>query len=155
MLDSDILVRLPVAVFILAFCKSVQSSRPSCALSERPCSSPYIYDEHSGLVPYVCSAPDCTPPSKSCRWRRHFSPQTRFNRFVFLNLPKLSLEVHLGLTTSPHTPFPTGYVTLPMYGRSPPLRLLPSCSKWQAFDRLPPSKFEYIPDMLKSLRHHL
>ena len=58
--------------------------------------------------PYMYPAPDHMPPVKPCRWRRHSSPQTRMNRFVFLNLPALSLEVHLGLTTSPHTPFPTG-----------------------------------------------
>jgi hypothetical protein len=37
----------------------------------------------------------------------------RFNRFVFLNLSILSLEVRLGLITSPQTPFPTDFVTLP------------------------------------------
>jgi hypothetical protein len=79
--------------------------------------------------PYVCPASVRMPPDKPCRWRRHFSPQTRINRFVFLNLPILSLEAHLGVTTSPHAPFPTGYVTLPMYGRSPPLRLVQSRSR--------------------------
>ena len=79
--------------------------------------------------PYVCPASVRMPPDKPCRWRRHFSPQTRINRFVFLNLPILSLEAHLGVTTSPHAPFPTGYVTLPMYGRSPPLRLVLSRSR--------------------------
>ncbi len=62
-----------------------------------------------------------------------FSPQTRINRFVFLNLSILSLGMHLGVTASPHTPFPTGYVTLPVHGRSPPLRLMPSRSREQAF----------------------
>ena len=38
----------------------------------------------------------------------------RFNRFVFLNRPMLSLEIHLGVTASPQTPFPTDYVTLPV-----------------------------------------
>jgi hypothetical protein len=38
----------------------------------------------------------------------------RFNRFVFLNRPMLSLEVHLGVTISPQTPFPTDFVTLPV-----------------------------------------
>jgi len=38
----------------------------------------------------------------------------RFNRFVFLNRPTLSLETHLGVTTSPQAPFPTDYVTLPV-----------------------------------------
>jgi hypothetical protein len=123
MSDSNVLVRLPVAVFTLACRKSMRSSRSSYALPEKPCPSPYICDEHSGGERYMCPSPARMPPIKSCRWRRHFSPQTRMNRFVFLNLPILSLEVHLGVTTSPHTPFPTGYVTLPMYGRSPPLRL--------------------------------
>ena len=39
----------------------------------------------------------------------------RVNRFVFLNRPRLSLEVHLGVTASPQTPFPVDYVT----GRGP------------------------------------
>lgn len=38
----------------------------------------------------------------------------RFNRFVFLNRPMLSLEAHLGVTASPQAPFPTDYVTLPV-----------------------------------------
>src|SRR5690606_11624140 len=38
----------------------------------------------------------------------------RFNRFVFLNRPMLSLETHLGVTASPQAPFPTDYVTLPV-----------------------------------------
>ncbi len=58
-----------------------------------------------------------------------FSPQTRMNRFVFLNLSVLSLEMHLGVTASPHIPFPTGYVTLPVHSRSPPLRLMLSRSR--------------------------
>ena len=62
-----------------------------------------------------------------------FSPQTRINRFVFLNLSVLSLEVHLGVTASPHTPFPTGYVTLPVHSRSPPLRLRLSHSREPLF----------------------
>ena len=38
----------------------------------------------------------------------------RFNWFVFLNRPMLSLEAHLGVTASPQAPFPTDYVTLPV-----------------------------------------
>jgi hypothetical protein len=71
------------------------------------------------------------PPVKPCRRRRHFSPQMRVNRFVFLNLPILSHGDHLGVTTSPQSPFPTGYVTLPVDGRSPPLGLMPLHSKGQ------------------------
>src|SRR3954468_15131807 len=53
----------------------------------------------------------------------------RFNRFVFLNRPMLSLETHLGVTTSPQAPFPTDYVTRSVSDQSPPLRLTPSRSR--------------------------
>src|SRR5206468_11561512 len=56
----------------------------------------------------------------------------RFNRFVFLNRPMLSLETHLGVTASPQAPFPTDYVTLPVSGKSPPFRLTPSRSRGRA-----------------------
>ena len=52
---------------------------------------------------------------------------------MFLNRPALSLETHLGVTTSPHVPFPTGFVTLPVHSRSPPFRLsLFRSEKWVA-----------------------
>jgi hypothetical protein len=38
----------------------------------------------------------------------------RFNRFVFLNRPVLSLETHLGVTASPQAPFPADFVTSPV-----------------------------------------
>src|ERR1700680_4519444 len=60
----------------------------------------------------------------------------RFNRFVFLNLPMLSLETHLGVTASPQAPFPADYVTLPVFGKSPPLRLTPSRSRKRACSSL-------------------
>ncbi len=56
----------------------------------------------------------------------------RFNRFVFLNRPVLSLETHLGVTASPQAPFPADFVTLPVFGKSPPLRLTPSRSRGRA-----------------------
>src|SRR5207248_8246651 len=56
----------------------------------------------------------------------------RFNRFVFLNRPVLSLETHLGVTASPQAPFPADYVTLPVFGKSPPLRLTSSRSRGRA-----------------------
>ena len=49
----------------------------------------------------------------------------RFNRFVFLNRPMLSLEAHLGVIASPQAPFPADFVTLPVsashrrFGSSP------------------------------------
>jgi hypothetical protein len=88
-----------------------------------------------GPCPYICarirvspatcpSTPFSIPPVTPCRRRRHFSPQTRVNRFVFLNLPILSLGNHLGVTVSPQFPLPAGYVTLPVDSRSPPLGLM-------------------------------
>jgi hypothetical protein len=44
----------------------------------------------------------------------------------------LSLETHLGVTASPQAPFPADYVTLPVFGKSPPLRLTPSRSRKRA-----------------------
>src|SRR5664279_2957010 len=46
--------------------------------------------------------------------RGDVNPQMRFNRFVFLNRPMLSLEVHLGVIASPQTPCPADFVTLPV-----------------------------------------
>ena len=40
-----------------------------------------------------------------------------------------SLENHLGVTASPQSPLPAGYVTLPVDGRSPPLGLMPPRSR--------------------------
>src|ERR1700730_12567018 len=50
------------------------------------------------------------------------------NRFVFLNLPILSLGGHLGVTVSPQPPLPAGSVSLPVDCRSPPLGLIPPCN---------------------------
>ena len=68
-------------------------------------------------------APVQSLPIKPCRQRRHFSPQMRVSRFVFLSRPPLSLGVHLGVTASPQTPFPVDYVTVHKSCTSPPLRL--------------------------------
>src|SRR5439155_27368434 len=56
----------------------------------------------------------------------------RSNRFVFLSRPVLSLETHLGVTASPKASFPADFVTLPVFGKSPPLRLTPSRSRGRA-----------------------
>ena len=76
----------------------------------------------------------------------------RFNRFVFLNRPMLSLETHLGVTVSPQAPFPTDFVTLPVHSKPPPLRLIPFAAregharycKFTSIERC-------IPNMLKQL----
>ncbi len=57
-----------------------------------------------------------------------FSPQMRVNRFVFLNLPIVSLEVRLDVMASSHTPLFTGYITLLVHNKSLPCRLMPQYS---------------------------
>ena len=42
---------------------------------------------------------------------------------MFFIRPILNLGKHLGLTSSPHFPLSAGYITLPAYGKSLPLRL--------------------------------
>jgi hypothetical protein len=67
----------------------------------------------------------------------------RFNRFVFLNRPVLSLETHLGVTTSPQAPLPADFVTLSVFDKSPPLRLtLPRSRERSCYNPC-------IPNMLK------
>jgi hypothetical protein len=133
MSDSNALVRLPVAVFVLACGESIQARRSSYALRVIPCrTTTSTSDNRVQFHTYDLPWPVFHLLSRVGEGDA-FSPQTRINRFVFLNLPTLSLEVHLGLTTSPHTPFPAGYVTLPMCNRSPPLRLSLAHSSKRAF----------------------
>jgi len=47
----------------------------------------------------------------------------RVNRFMFFIRPILSLEEHLGVTNSPHSPLSASYITLPAYDKSLPPRL--------------------------------
>ena len=141
---SNVLVRLPVAVFSLAFRKSMPMPWSGCVLPMTPCETPYIYARIRMPPAYVLGSIINIPPVKSCRRRRHFSPQMRVNRFVFLNLPILSHGDHLGVTTSPQSPFPTGYVTLPVDDRLPPLGLIPLHSKGQAVQ---------FPPFFKHSRH--
>ena len=75
----------------------------------------------------------------------------RLNRFVFLNLPMLSLEAHLGVTASPQAPFPTDFVTLPVSAShrrfgSLPLAAEEGHARYSNFVEL------CIPDMLKQHR---
>ena len=74
----------------------------------------------------------------------------RFNRFVFLNRPMLSLEAHLGVTASPQAPFPTDFVTLPVPASHRRFGSLPlAAEKGQARYCNFPERC--IPHMLKQL----
>ena len=57
------------------------------------------------------SRPDLVPRLRCCL-PIGFNPRIRFNRLVFLNRPVLSLETHLGVTTSPQAPLSADFVTL-------------------------------------------
>ena len=85
---NSVLVRLPVAVFILAFCKSMPMPWSGCVLPMSP------VKRHTCSLTFGCYRIHIVNiisilPVKPCRQRRHFSPQMRVNRFVFLNLPIL------------------------------------------------------------------
>ena len=130
-------VRLPVAVFSLACCKSMPLPRVWLRSPLSPRKDALHLRSRSGVSSYMSIDTFSIPPVKPCRRRRHFSPQTRMNRFVFLNLPILSLGNHLGVTVSPQSPLPAGYVTLPVDSRSPPLGLMLPHSRKQA-RQIPP-----------------
>ncbi|PPB80673.1 hypothetical protein B0O95_13015 [Mycetohabitans endofungorum] len=74
----------------------------------------------------------------------------RFNRFVFLNRPMLSLEAHLGVTASPQAPFPTDYVTLPVSASHRRFGSLPLAAE-EGHTPTSTSPGYCIPDMLKQL----
>ena len=54
-----------------------------------PSEAPYLYAHISDVFSIHFFDIICILPVKPCRQRRHFSPQMRVNRFVFLNLPIL------------------------------------------------------------------
>ena len=142
-LDFHALVRLPVAVLVLASRKSMPMSWSGCVLSMTPCGRATSPATIRMPPTYVSGAIISIPPVKPCRRRRHFSPRMRIIRFVFLNLPALSLGDHLGVTASPQSPLPAGYVTLPVDNRSPPLGLMPPHSRGQGIHSIPPFSFAF------------
>ena len=76
----------------------------------------------------------------------------RFNRFVFLNRPVLSLEAHLGVTASPQAPFPADFVTLPVSADHRRFGSLPLVAEKGHARYCNNANFERcIPDMLKQL----
>jgi len=134
---NSVSVRLPVAVFIPCLLQVDAVASVWLCSPLGPRKTPYICARVRVSPTTYPSTPFSIPPVKPCRWRRHFSPQTRVNRFVFLNLPILSLGNYLGVTVSPQSPLPAGYVTLPVDSRLPPLGLMLPHSRKQA-RQIPP-----------------
>lgn len=115
--------RMPVATLILACRESPSNSwsatgsstagRPRVATGCFATRVQSIFDER---------------PNRQCGPQEQFTSRVRSNGFVFLILPFLSLDLPLGVTASPHRPFPTDFVTSRAPRESPPLRLGP-CSR--------------------------
>lgn len=122
-LDSYMLRRLPVALFILAYRKLAGGSSSGCekkTLLSRY--SAYVY-EYLRPVTATCR----------CQFPLHdlsdhvghgdiFNPQRRINGFMFFSLSALNLEDYPGLVISPQSPLSAGYITLRACRRSLPLR---------------------------------
>ena len=119
-LDSGILRRLPVALFILACRKLAEVSNASVIDAAAPVFRIHVKTPSTGSA-YV-SLP--VPPGLSDHVGRGdvFNPQRRINGFMFFSLSVLNLEDHLGLVISPQSPLSAGYITLRACRRSLPLR---------------------------------
>ncbi len=120
-LDSGILRRLPVALFILACRKLAEVSNASVIDAAAPVFRIHVKTPSTGSA-YVY-----------CQFLLHglsdhvgrgdvFNPQRRINGFMFFSLSVLNLEDHLGLVISPQSPLSAGYITLRACRRSLPLR---------------------------------
>lgn len=157
MLDFHALGRLPVAVLVLASRKSMPTSWPGCVLSMTPCR------RHTCPPAFRCRR--LTSPASSSAFRLLSrvgegdisalgcgltgSCSSAFQRY--------SLGDHLGVTASPQSPLPAGYVTLPVDGRSPPLGLMPPHSRGQGIRSIPPFSFafqSYAPRTIRDEAHH-
>ncbi len=121
-LDSDILRRPPVALFILA-CRKLAEVSNACVLS----AAVPVFRIH------VKTTFDQQVHTYYRRFLLHdlsdhvgrgdvFNPQRRINGFMFFSLSALNLEDHLGLVISPQSPLSAGYITLQACRRSLPLR---------------------------------
>lgn len=120
-LDSGILRRLPVALFILACRKLAEVSNAS------------VIDAAAPVFRIHVKTPSTVVLTYHCQFLLHglsdhvgrgdvFNPQRRINGFMFFSLSVLNLEDHLGLVISPQSPLSAGYITLRACRRSLPLR---------------------------------
>lgn len=148
-LDFHALVRLPVAVLVLASRKSMPMSWSGCVLSMTP------YGRATSPSTFECLRLTSPAPSSAFRLLSRVgegdisalgcgltgSCSSTFQRY--------SLGDHLGVTASPQSPLPAGYVTLPVDNRSPPLGLMPPHSRGQGNPSFPPFSFafqKYAPE---------
>ena len=134
--DSNVLVRLPIAVFALACRKSIQtltdwadvhpiSTTATASFLHIPQTFAEQTDTSNLLLIFVYHLISRVGGGDLSTHRHGF------NRFVFLNLPTLSLENHLGVTTSPQFPLSASYITPPVCSGSLSLRLMPPLNRRQ------------------------
>ena len=132
MLDVSVLVRLPVAVFSLAFRKSMPMSWSGCILPMTQ------YGRHTSTTVFGCRRLTCPAASSAFRLLSRVGEgdlsalRCGLTGSCSSTFQYFSLGNHLGVTASPQSPLPAGYVTLPVDGRSPPLGLMPPYSRGQA-----------------------
>lgn len=143
MLDLHALGRLPVAVLVLASRKSMPMPWPGCVLSMTPrrrrtCPPAFgfrraTYLANSSAFRLLSRVGEGDISALGCGLTGSCS--STFQRY--------SLGDHLGVTASPQSPLPAGYVTLPVDGRSPPLGLMPPHSRGQGIRSVPPLLFAF------------
>ena len=156
MLDFRARGRLPVAVLVLASRKSMPMPWPGCILSMAP------WGRATFPATFGCRRHTSPAPSSAFRLLSRVgegdisalgcgltgSCSSTFQRY--------SLGDHLGVTASPQSPLPAGYVTLPVDGRSPPLGLMPPHSRGQGVRSIPPFSFafqSYAPRTIRDEAH--
>lgn len=120
-LDSGILRRLPVALFILACRKLAEVSNASVIDAAAPVFRIHVKTPSTGSA-YVSLQFLLHGLSDHVGRGDVFNPQRRINGFMFFSLSVLNLEDHLGLVISPQSPLSAGYITLRACRRSLPLR---------------------------------
>ncbi len=120
-LDSGILRRLPVALFILACRKLAEVSNASVIDAAAPVFRIHVKTPSTGSA-YVSLPVLLHGLSDHVGRGDVFNPQRRINGFMFFSLSVLNLEDHLGLVISPQSPLSAGYITLRACRRSLPLR---------------------------------
>ena len=121
-----------------------------------------------------CARPTC-PPTFGCRRHTSPAPSSAFRLLSRVGEGDISalgcgltgscsstfqcysLGNHLGVTASPQSPLPAGYVTLPVDDRSPPLGLMPPHSRGQGSHSVSPFSLafqSYAPRTIRVEAHH-
>jgi hypothetical protein len=157
MLDVHALGRLPVAVLVLASRKSMPMTWPGCVLSMSP-RGRHTYTPALGCRRHMCPAPSSAFRLLSRVGEGDISALgCGLTGSCSSTFQCYSLGDHLGVTASPQSPLPAGYVTLPVDGRSPPLGLMPPHSRGQGILHVPPFSVafqSYAPRTIRDEAHH-